>query len=342
MINISLMKEYFYVLSIFFSMGYKVYRLNKRYTQKLINEINRYLEPLGHQLNKEQKHRILLYTIQSSITTSWFSALRGEKPDKHETEHAVVLGAITPFFDDLADYHKLNANSILSTVIDAGPAGSCGILAAQYLFRKLMKFDNKSFKDIFYHLVEQQDDSLKQIDSHPLTTDELREITHKKGGASTLLYRTILRHPVKEGEKEAIYLLGYLLQMTNDMFDVSKDYQHGQQTLFTTGTNLTELITEYHENWEKMAVKFIKTAYPAGNTRRFLCEVSAVLSRGLVCADQLMLCTQKTNNTFDISHYSRHDLVCDMEKSANILQSVRYTVYLYKKLKSLIKLANQE
>lgn len=48
-----------------------------------------------------------------------------------------------------------------------------------------------------------------------------------------MLYRSVLGTPLISGEEDAIYLLGSILQLANDMFDVYKDFKNGQQTVFT-------------------------------------------------------------------------------------------------------------
>ena len=65
----------------------------------------------------------------------------------------------------------------------------------------------------------------KQQDVPGLSTEMIKDITIRKGAESLLYYRTAFNHPPRNGEEKMLYCLGGLMQLSNDIFDVYKDYK---------------------------------------------------------------------------------------------------------------------
>ena len=329
------MKKYIYILHIYISMAYKVYWLNMKHTNKLIKELNQVLKKTGGSLNKAQIKRIKFYTDLNCITNSWFCTLRGQKTIAEEEMYAIYLGAITPLLDDLTDSLKLTSVEIMEKLNSSDDTTSDEMVLARYIYAQLTNNRNEDFYNAVEEALVAQDTSLKQLEKDKLNDKELKNITYVKGCTSTLLYRIILCNQLKSGEKEAIYSLGYLLQLTNDMFDVYKDYHKKQQTLYTNSTDLIQLYHEYKTTLDKMILQFMYLDYDYKNIKKCLCEISTITSRGMVCSDQLLLCQKKTNGIFKIGQYTRKQLKCDMEKLSNIIKSINYSIHFYNQLKLL-------
>lgn len=79
----------------------------------------------------------------------------------------------------------------------------------------------------------------------------------------------------------------------------------------------------YVELINEMCVKFLALAYPFKNIRQTQLKIFVILSRGMVCIDQLIACQKSTDNIFLLERYNRVDLICDMEKVVNIKKSIR-------------------
>lgn len=88
-------------------------------------------------------------------------------------------------------------------------------------------------------------------------------------------------HPLLAGEEEAIYQLGYLLQLTNDVFDVHKDFLNKQQTLVTNASDIRLLFDEYKQGWKEVTTKFFNLKYDQKNITKFLLQVSTILARAI-------------------------------------------------------------
>lgn len=281
-------------------------------------------ESLLRQLSAKQRQRISNYTIQSFLIARWGSSLRGYPWTEKEKKRLVLLGAITPLFDDLMDTLKMPADEVLKNAFhsSAHPDPAFELIRIWYSF--LMDTGTEEFKRICKGTLHAQDKSLAQRGAAPLDVETLKQITRYKGGNSTLLYRVVLDNPLVSGEGAAWEGLGYSFQLMNDAFDIYKDHEAGQQTLATRLTNMNELRDEWSSAIEQALLAFVKLDYPLENVKNVLREMAVLHGRGYVCLQQLCR-LQKTNQAFDVSQFSRAQLICDMEQASNIIESMRYT-----------------
>jgi len=314
---------YFNIMSTSLCLFFKVYILNRIRTNQIISELNQFLVKSNHTLSEEQVKRIHSYTIQSSLTNSWFCKLRGKRANSSEIRKAIYLGAITPLLDDLVDSEKMKSSQILEQIELVNNNSAVIIHIISYLYHKITKECNKEFKELFTEALLSQDESIKQLQKEKLNQSELLEITMRKGASWTLLYRNVLHNKLIASEKEAIQTLGQLLQLTNDAFDVYKDYKNGQQTIYTNTEDLEYMYHQFIQLTHQMIAQFMQTNYSTRDKKKAILQMMLVISRGIVCLEQLMLCQKKTDNRFIIAMYSRKGLICDMEKFGNIWKMMR-------------------
>lgn len=313
-----------YFFKTYIQLGFKIFVLNRFRTNRLLKELKRQCQSKGLALSREQLKRIRFYTMQSCITNSWFGALSGWETSSKEIRRALYVGAVTPVLDDLTDTAGYRFEEMLEKIENIAVGGSTSIFLLKYLYEKTTKDADKTLLDYLGKALEAQDESLQQLQAARLPPEKLQAIAFAKGGYFTLFYRSILRAPLIEGEEEAIYLLGGLLQLANDLFDVYKDSRQGQQTLYTNASDLEALSASYKSLIKKMIAQFLALDYPFKQKKKALTEILIVLSRGVVCMNQLLDCQKKTNNVFDLEKYSREELICDMEKWANIKESIKF------------------
>ncbi|MEY2925429.1 MAG: hypothetical protein RLZZ337_1979, partial [Bacteroidota bacterium] len=177
--------------------------------------------------------------------------------------------------------------------------------------------------------------SILQRSANTLSQSELKNITYDKGGSSTYLYRTILFNSLIINEKDAIYSLGYVLQLINDMFDLHKDYHSKQQSLFTTNNDIDVPIAAYNSAIDDFILKFGKLSYPKEFKMQFFNLIAIILGRGHVCRDML-LNLAKSSKKKDLREMDRHLLICDMEKATNIYKSINLSYKLGKRFNAEI------
>lgn len=306
-------------------MAFKVFVLNRIGTNRIVKELNGVLKIRGRVLTDSQIKRIHYSTALSCITNSWFSTLRGTKLSSKEKSDALYIGAITPLIDDLTDSLKHTSYYFLNELKKNTKDVSIDMLLPNYIYKKLFAVSNAELHQLFDAALTAHDVSVEQLNKQRLSDEKLKEITYTKGGFTTFVYRMALCHPLKTGEKDAVYTLGYLMQLINDAFDVYKDFKNRQQTLFTNTSDIKKIHTEFETANKKMLEQFIQLGYKESDTKKFLTQVSTIIARGKVCFDVLLNCQETTNDVFKIDSYTREQLICDMEKLSNIRKAVNYS-----------------
>ncbi len=310
-------------------MGYRVYVINPVWNKpKLRKEVKRVYAARGLEFDRSYFHRIYYHLLLSSVTNRWFSTLRGKRESKKEIIAAAYLGASTPLYDDLYDESDYNRQDV-QCLISQGNAEGFGIIAALGIefYQELLTYLDRpeTFANYLERVAIAQDNSKAQVGSRQLSEEEIRKITYDKGGYSIALYRSVLNHEMRPGEDQAVYDLGCMIQLTNDLFDLRKDHINNQQTLVTTTDDINKVRTEYLQLLNKTIASFKALDYSYWSQKRFVLQLMLVVGRGMVCLDQLAR-VQKKYGKFDASLMQRYESVCDMEKPVNLIRSFWYSV----------------
>lgn len=256
-----------------------------------------------------------------------FCILRGKELSTEERIALTYLGGLTGLFDDFFDEKNMTEEHILNLI--QYPEDNNATTSHEKLFitfyEKALKnaADADLVKDYFIKVFDAQVLSKKQVLSE-ITQDEIESITFQKGGISLLFYRCALSQLMSKEEEKLLYKLGGLMQLENDIFDIYKDHQGGIKTLVTTETKIQDLQQTYQSLIEEIFNIVLQTNYPVKSKKRFLRIISMIICRGNVCLDMLKKKEELTDNIFVIDKYSRKDLICDMEKPANILKTINY------------------
>lgn len=259
-----------------------------------------------------------------------FCALRGRPMTYLERNASTCQGVITGLGDDFFD-KRMVSNEALRMMIDQPQLFDGGDayekLSLQYLKTALSSVpDPKKMQEQLGKVYQAQVRSRSQ--SVPgLSYEEILDITIQKGAESLLFYRTAFSHPMDIREEKALYCLGGLMQLSNDIFDVYEDQQQGINTLLTTAKNIGPIRTLFLSLMQMGYQAAKRTRYPRRNVKHFIDIISiAIFSRCLVCLDQLESKEKQSNNVFAPDRYKRKDLVCDMDTVMNKWRSVRYHI----------------
>jgi hypothetical protein len=256
--------------------------------------------------------------------------LRGEKMSLQERLACTYQGAFTGLFDDFFDKHQM-PDDLLRLFIER-PGEIKATNSSERLFLRLFSkaADNFCNKKLTINYLQQvykaQVESRKQA-SPGLTPDEIKRITINKGGVSVLFYRSVFTNRLGPEEENALYNMGGLMQLGNDIFDIYKDSLNGIETLMTTATHVNDVRVIFQKMAADSFNAFYHIGYKKRNVKRFLRLISMSLcSRCYVCLDELEKKERQTDNMFSPHQYSRKDLVCDMDKPRNKWRSVMYHI----------------
>lgn len=282
----------------------------------------REVAPFAGFLSKEIRKNIAFYTLQGSITNLWFSTLRGFQVNQKENVCGVYIGVVTALYDNMLDSLEYSHEELKNKLIAPADEKSTKVFLLNHYDTKLNSLISNpaEFKKYYEKIILAQQESMRQTSAIKLKEVELRKLTYDKGGYATLLFRSILSNDLKEGEEDAIYYLGALLQLINDIFDIYKDLQSGQQTLASTASDFHFLHSEFNKLKELTVLKFSGLNYPLMNRKKALMLVFPVISRGVVCLEQLIK-LQGDQTSIDLKAFTRKELVCDMEKFSAIKRS---------------------
>ena len=137
-----------------------------------------------------------------------------------------------------------------------------------------------------------------------------------------LFYRAALDGNILDLEKDLLFNIGFLGQLENDIFDIYKDHKAGICTLPTTTKSVVALRSQYQSILDHVYQLIEDTNFSKSNKKKFSRLFAIISSRGLVCLDQLV--KLETPEAFQITRYSREQLICNMSKLKNIIKWIGY------------------
>jgi len=262
-----------------------------------------------------------------AIVGEGFCTLRGKKMSTTERLVSTYQGALTGLYDDFFDKTSLEYAEIREMMSSPNTYKATSSLEKLFIHFLSRVHDNLHNAEVFDHYFNEvfsaQLESKKQLDAN-IETAEIKEITFNKGGYSLLFYRSVFEHDFSKGEKEALFCIGGLMQLGNDIFDVYKDEKASIRTLPTSCSKIDDVRMIFTTQLSKSIDLIRNTDYRQQDIARYINKLVLGISRCYVCLDQLEKLQEKTGGRFTPSAYSREDLVCDMEKPGNIFRSIRY------------------
>jgi hypothetical protein len=254
--------------------------------------------------------------------------LRGSAMTLKERLALTYHGAVTGLYDDFFDKHDMTDEKV--RMFMEQPQALIGESSVEKLFlefyKKALAHTESPALMINYlrKVYQAQIDSKKQA-SPGLTNEEILDITLNKGGVSVLFYRSVMSFAFQPGEEEALYKMGGLMQLGNDIFDVYKDSLHKIHTPMTTAQRVNDVRKTFRSVMDDSFNSFYKSNFSPINIKKFLRLISMCLcSRCFVCLDQLESKEASTNGIFSPQLYTRKDLVCDMDTVSNKWKTINY------------------
>ncbi len=280
--------------------------------------------PALTELDRPLQKRIFHYLFANSLTTQWFANLLKHNPSRKEKETGYFIAMATPVADYLVDQEKLTAQDIYR-IIDKKSSHPWQQLSCQLLENYIKHHPSREVaQQLIYKTLQAQEESLKQRENsiHP---DKLKEITWAKGGYALLLYRSALNHPISDTEWNAVFQLGGLMQLHNDIFDLYRDLQEGIATLPSETKSIDDLSYLYQLEIEKTFHLFEQLSFNRYRKQKFYLLLQLAVQTGHICLQQYRDLEIKYG-VFTPVEYSRKELVCDMEDLVKIGKTIFATI----------------
>jgi hypothetical protein len=320
-------KNFFRLIPLFLKLAYQVFVQNRFWHLPWLKKQVQIIETeANEQLPKTYHKRFQLYTIIATIFIAWLETLRNQRLTAAQRETALLFCGLTPLFDDLFDEFQYSAAEITSLSQKKIQRNTLHEKICIALFEQIEQRNSKlDWTTLFQQVIDYQIVSKKQFDKN-ISEEEIIDITFGKGGYSLLLYlEAILPNAYSEAEAKAVYQMGAIIQLTNDIFDTFKDRNEGIFTLATTAKNIHSLRKYYDEMVQQNIAQFEALPFPKENIQDFLLQYRLIISRGWVALDQLEALPMDSEGVFQLHEYSRKQLICDMELWENIKKSLIYT-----------------
>ncbi|MCB0668341.1 MAG: class 1 isoprenoid biosynthesis enzyme [Saprospiraceae bacterium] len=287
--------------------------------QKIKNEL-----PDLQNLEGPLQRRIYHYLFANSLTTQWFATLLDYTPSVTEKETGFYIATATPIADYLVDREKLSTGQIEEMLNQVSTHPWQRLVSG--LFSKSMEHhpDPSTGRKLIFQTLKAQEQSLLQHHNH-LPFESLKKITWDKGGYALLLYRSALGPTMSKAEYEAVFQLGGLMQLHNDIFDLYRDTQEGIVTLPMVASSMRQLSTFFQQEIDKTYRLFITLPYRQYQKRKFFLLLYLAVQTGFHALKQYEAVEKKYGH-FDPSQLTRSELVCDMDDLNKISKTVFATI----------------
>ncbi len=295
-----------------------------------------YLQQLEKEYNgkfkEEQKQKIGNYygLFITSFLCSSYKKLQGRQLTDAERKRATLFGILTPVGDDLFDEDKLDIESIRAITFQ--PENYTATTFSAQVAKEVQTFllqdvpNKEAYLEAAKNVLEIQIETVKQTNA-AISKQELEYITYAKGAASVIIYYQCLDEIADEKMKEALFLIGSLYQLGNDIFDLYKDVRDNIYTLVNTCNDYADFKNSFLERIRLQNRKIMELAYPQKNKNEFCFVMNTINARSVVALDQFVHMQRKAGKKINWQQLQRKDMIVDMEKPRNFL---KWLYYAYK------------
>ncbi|NIG54714.1 hypothetical protein [Chitinophaga sp. Cy-1792] len=282
----------------------------------------------GIRLSPEVRKKVVKsYSIFVPMTCDLFTGLHGRTTTIAEKERLLLYFICSSLFDDFSDEKLLNNHQLREIMLH--PATYQAQTAEEKLFihaslrLRAAVIDKAGYEHVMEQLLESQLNSEKQFNP-AIADEELEDITFSKGGNSLLLVHFYLDVPATEEECSCWYLLGAIIQLTNDLYDIYKDLQEGIHTL----PNRMESAYQFRQYFDSIVLQLEshlhKLPYTHKRKHAFHLGLASICSFGHTALEQLVRLQGAAERLPPLHTVPRKELITDMEKAANIWACMKY------------------
>jgi len=300
-------------------------KFTAQYLQELESRFNGKFDP--HIFNQVIKWNSIL---QHFVCNS-FSALYGRYNTAIEEERNLMYFTTTALYDEIIDTKSLPVDELDELFYHPEKAVGKNFeqIVLLHLHNQLLHQvpDKDEYWSVIHNIHTAQKDSIKQFES--TTNDkELLSITQRKGGYSLLMCRHYLDLPKSKEIDTCWYMLGSVIQMTNDLYDIYKDVQAGIETFATRAKKSTEIASIYINQANQLFESIGKLPFPAKKRNKLLTTLSAIPSFGYIALENLKKLQGNASELPPMHTIERNKLIIDMEKPQNLMRLIKYSYQL--------------
>ncbi len=291
--------------------------------------------PAGLALSTQEHCRLKHYFYGTTYLAAVMCCLRNQPRSPREKHLFTNLAALACCFDDLVDSFREGEDS--SILWQDNPEAYALVadqrgLALHWLhniYRTLSELHLGQFRAYMHRVFNVETGGRQRTgygDNLPDGSQVgiLEKITAEKGGASVLLFRSVLGHPLSSAEEDALSQFGYLIQLSDDIFDLWHDRQAGIVTLPTFLAERSEIaLLEkiFERQLAATQAAFRQTPYPSGQVETALLTLHFLSSITRVCLQRYL----NLENKFGmIPLDNRTAIVVDMGNWANRFRTIRH------------------
>lgn len=309
---------------------YKELIIQKKYNQQfLIPYLNELEKKYSGKFSDEQKEKILKYygLFITAFLCSSYKRLEGGILSKEERKRATLFGILTPIGDDLFDIDNLEHNDI--EAITYHPEKFEATTFLSQVAKEIQSYLIETVPDKAAYLLASKNVLEIQIETekqrfNTTSTEEIKKITYDKGGYSVIIYHEILENAADKQLLEALYFIGSLFQLGNDLFDVYKDTRDKIYTLVSTCKDFKMLRSEFLQRVAIQNKKIKALPFNHREKTEFLLIINTINARGLVALDQFNKLQQKNGYPINWEKTTRKQMIVDMQKPINCLKWLTY------------------
>jgi hypothetical protein len=276
---------------------------------------------LGGRLDAFTFHKIVnSYAIYTPMVCDAFTALRGRITNRGERDRMLHYFICSSLFDNFCDRKELNQESLqqisFSPEIYNSERFDERLFQYAHLLLKDFVRDKAYYETVTRRLFQAQMDSDKQF--HPDISDAVIErITLDKGGYAVLLCHFYLDDVADEAEQQCWYQIGGVIQFTNDLYDIYKDYQDGVATLPNRMRDAYAFHAFFMQLVEGVKREIALLPFSSKRKRQLTLSMMSICSFGLVAIRQLQSIQGDKPALPNLRELPRKELVIDMEKNGN-------------------------
>ena len=315
---------------------FKEIRVQKKYNYSfLIPYLDELEKKYNGQFPSEQRQKILNYygIFITAFLCSSYKILAGARLSMDERKRATLFGILTPVGDDLFDLDKLDEAAIRQITFHpetyAAQTFSSNVakeiqtyLLSHVPHREAYILASKNVLDI-------QAETIKQTNTNT-SRDETTRITYTKGAVSVIVYHQCLDEAANAQIQEALFYVGSLYQLGNDIFDLYKDVRDNIYTLINTCENFDAFRKTFLERVAIQNKKIMELPFPEKNKKDFCVVMNTINARSMVALDQFVKYQQKKSEKINWWKEDRKTMITDMEKPINFCKWLRYCYTLPK------------